>query len=92
MGQPAAALSITDKDFPPHPTPFLELQEKTAELLGVEQTLFVPTNTMANLISGELAPQVLSAHSDPLFPFVDDISGFLFSAPSVVPWQELGGG
>ncbi|EHB01010.1 hypothetical protein GW7_10913 [Heterocephalus glaber] len=28
-----------------------ELQEKAAELLGVEQTLFVPTNTMANLIS-----------------------------------------
>ncbi|KAK7807588.1 hypothetical protein U0070_013894 [Myodes glareolus] len=28
-----------------------ELQEKAAKLLGVEQTLFVPTNTMANLIS-----------------------------------------
>ncbi|XP_007958031.1 probable low-specificity L-threonine aldolase 2 [Orycteropus afer afer] len=28
-----------------------ELQEKAAELLGVGRTLFVPTNTMANLIS-----------------------------------------
>ncbi|XP_070335955.1 uncharacterized protein [Odocoileus virginianus] len=28
-----------------------ELQATAAELLGVEQTLFVPTNTMANLIS-----------------------------------------
>ncbi|VTJ61571.1 Hypothetical predicted protein [Marmota monax] len=27
-----------------------ELQERAAQLLGVEQTLFVPTNTMANLI------------------------------------------
>lgn len=32
-----------------------ELQEKAAQLLGVEQTLFVPTNTMANLICGECA-------------------------------------
>ena len=30
-----------------------ELQEKAATLLGVDRTLFVPTNTMANLISGE---------------------------------------
>lgn len=37
----------------PCPPPFSELQEKAAELLGVERTLFVPTNTMANLISGE---------------------------------------
>lgn len=36
----------------PHPPP-PELQATAAELLGVERTLFVPTNTMANLISGE---------------------------------------
>lgn len=38
------------------PTPSLpasDLQATAAELLGVERTLFVPTNTMANLISGE---------------------------------------
>ncbi|XP_061248679.1 uncharacterized protein LOC133232809 isoform X2 [Bos javanicus] len=34
-----------------HPPWFEELQATAAELLGVERTLFVPTNTMANLIS-----------------------------------------
>lgn len=37
----------------PSSLPSAELQEKAAKLLGVERTLFVPTNTMANLISGE---------------------------------------
>nr|XP_025855267.1 probable low-specificity L-threonine aldolase 2 [Vulpes vulpes] len=35
----------------PSSLPSAELQEKAAKLLGVERTLFVPTNTMANLIS-----------------------------------------
>lgn len=39
-----------------HPS-LSELQEKAAKLLGVERTLFVPTNTMANLISGEHLPR-----------------------------------
>ena len=37
----------------PPSLPASELQATAAELLGVERTLFVPTNTMANLISGE---------------------------------------
>lgn len=37
----------------PPPSPPPELQATAAELLGLERTLFVPTNTMANLISGE---------------------------------------
>lgn len=40
----------------PPPPPFSELQETAAKMLGVERTLFVPTNTMANLISGECLP------------------------------------
>lgn len=41
---------VGDDDYGEDPTVH-ELQEKAAELLGVERTLFVPTNTMANLIS-----------------------------------------
>lgn len=45
---------------PSPPPPISELQEKAAKTLGVERTLFVPTNTMANLISGEHLPAPLS--------------------------------
>ncbi|XP_068386540.1 uncharacterized protein [Eschrichtius robustus] len=44
--------AIVDGATPPGPSlPISELQATAAELLGVERTLFVPTNTMANLIS-----------------------------------------
>ncbi|XP_029402157.1 probable low-specificity L-threonine aldolase 2 isoform X1 [Mus pahari] len=45
------ARGIVDSCSLSPPPSFSELQEKAAEMLGVEKTLFVPTNTMANLIS-----------------------------------------
>lgn len=36
-------------------------------MLGAERTLFVPTNTMANLISGECLPTPLSPSSEGLW-------------------------
>ncbi|XP_012369949.1 probable low-specificity L-threonine aldolase 1 isoform X1 [Octodon degus] len=50
MSRAMAEAVVGDDDYGEDPT-VRELQEKTAELLGVERTLFVPTNTMANLIS-----------------------------------------
>ncbi|XP_048222853.1 LOW QUALITY PROTEIN: probable low-specificity L-threonine aldolase 2 [Perognathus longimembris pacificus] len=50
MRRAMAEAAVGDDDYGEDPT-VRELQEKTAELLGVERTLFVPTNTMANLIS-----------------------------------------
>ncbi|KAM7334653.1 uncharacterized protein [Alexandromys fortis] len=50
MRRAMAEAVVGDDDYGEDPT-VLELQEKAAKLLGVEQTLFVPTNTMANLIS-----------------------------------------
>ncbi|XP_070081978.1 uncharacterized protein [Equus przewalskii] len=50
MRRAMAEAVVGDDDYGEDPT-VRELQEKAAELLGVEQTLFVPTNTMANLIS-----------------------------------------
>ncbi|XP_013002552.1 uncharacterized protein R102.4-like isoform X2 [Cavia porcellus] len=50
MRRAMAEAVVGDDDYGEDPT-VRELQEKTAELLGVEQTLFVPTNTMANLIA-----------------------------------------
>lgn len=41
---------VGDDDYGEDPTVH-ELQEKAAKVLGMERTLFVPTNTMANLIS-----------------------------------------
>ncbi|XP_047403510.1 low-specificity L-threonine aldolase 1-like isoform X3 [Sciurus carolinensis] len=49
MRRAMAEAVVGDDDFGEDPT-VRELQEKAAQLLGVEQTLFVPTNTMANLI------------------------------------------
>ncbi|XP_006869717.1 PREDICTED: uncharacterized protein R102.4-like [Chrysochloris asiatica] len=50
MRRAMAEADVGDDDYGEDPT-VRELQEKAAELLGVGQTLFVPTNTMANLIS-----------------------------------------
>nr|XP_045014937.1 probable low-specificity L-threonine aldolase 2 [Jaculus jaculus] len=50
MRRAMAEAVVGDDDYGEDPT-VRELQEKAAELLGVERTLFVPTNTMANLIS-----------------------------------------
>ncbi|CAO2646238.1 Probable low-specificity L-threonine aldolase 2 [Lemmus lemmus] len=50
MRRAMAEAVVGDDDYGEDPT-VLELQEKAAMLLGVEQTLLVPTNTMANLIS-----------------------------------------
>nr|AAP48732.1 truncated L-threonine aldolase isoform [Mus musculus] len=50
MRRAMAEAVVGDDDYGEDPTVH-ELQEKAAELLGVERTLFVPTNTMANLIS-----------------------------------------
>ncbi|XP_040845315.1 probable low-specificity L-threonine aldolase 2 [Ochotona curzoniae] len=49
MRRAMAEAVVGDDDYGEDPT-VRELQEKAAQLLGVEQTLFVPTNTMANLI------------------------------------------
>lgn len=56
----------------PPSLPASELQATAAELLGVEQTLFVPTNTMANLISGERGATATCPPGPPsmLLPFV----------------------
>ncbi|XP_065766837.1 uncharacterized protein [Muntiacus reevesi] len=51
MRRAMAEAVVGDDDYGEDPT-VRELQATAAELLGVEQTLFVPTNTMANLISG----------------------------------------
>ena len=53
--------------------PTSELQATAAELLGVERTLFVPTNTMANLISGERRATFTCppGHPSTLLPFVE---------------------
>ncbi|XP_062936779.1 uncharacterized protein LOC134364673 isoform X2 [Cynocephalus volans] len=50
MRRAMAEAVVGDDDYGEDPT-VRELQEKAAELLGVERTLFMPTNTMANLIS-----------------------------------------
>uniref|UniRef100_A0A8C7BA75 Aromatic amino acid beta-eliminating lyase/threonine aldolase domain-containing protein n=2 Tax=Neovison vison TaxID=452646 RepID=A0A8C7BA75_NEOVI len=50
MRRAMAEAVVGDDDYGEDPT-VRELQEKAAKLLGVDQTLFVPTNTMANLIS-----------------------------------------
>ncbi|XP_055448533.1 uncharacterized protein LOC129665735 isoform X1 [Psammomys obesus] len=50
MRRAMAEAAVGDDDYGEDPTVH-ELQEKAAKLLGVERTLFVPTNTMANLIS-----------------------------------------
>ncbi|XP_045842587.1 probable low-specificity L-threonine aldolase 1 [Meles meles] len=50
MRRAMAEAVVGDDDYGEDPT-VRELQEKAARLLGVDQTLFVPTNTMANLIS-----------------------------------------
>ncbi|KAM5151438.1 uncharacterized protein ACOB7L_025680 [Callospermophilus lateralis] len=49
MRRAMAEAVVGDDDYGEDPT-VRELQERAAQLLGVEQTLFVPTNTMANLI------------------------------------------
>lgn len=51
----------------PHPFPLQTCRPQLRSCLGWERTLFVPTNTMANLISGEhgrppLALQALLPH------------------------------
>ncbi|XP_030617975.1 probable low-specificity L-threonine aldolase 1 [Delphinapterus leucas] len=50
MRRSMAEAVVGDDDYGEDPT-VRELQATAAELLGVERTLFVPTNTMANLIS-----------------------------------------
>ncbi|XP_034881776.1 probable low-specificity L-threonine aldolase 2 isoform X2 [Mirounga leonina] len=50
MRRAMAEAVVGDDDYGEDPT-VRELQEKAAKLLGVDRTLFVPTNTMANLIS-----------------------------------------
>nr|XP_051695668.1 uncharacterized protein LOC100337875 isoform X2 [Oryctolagus cuniculus] len=50
MRRSMAEAVVGDDDYGEDPT-VRELQEEAAELLGVERTLFVPTCTMANLIS-----------------------------------------
>ncbi|XP_051695666.2 uncharacterized protein [Oryctolagus cuniculus] len=50
MRRAMAEAVVGDDDYGEDPT-VRELQEEAAELLGVERTLFVPTCTMANLIS-----------------------------------------
>ncbi|KAI5936199.1 Ral GTPase-activating protein subunit beta [Manis javanica] len=50
MRRSTAEAVVGDDDYGEDPT-VRELQKRAATLLGVEQTLFVPTNTMANLIS-----------------------------------------
>ncbi|XP_061031734.1 uncharacterized protein LOC133079978 [Eubalaena glacialis] len=50
MRRAMAEAVVGDDDYGEDPT-VRELQATAAELLGVERTLFVPTNTMANLIS-----------------------------------------
>ncbi|XP_057357741.1 uncharacterized protein LOC118925046 isoform X2 [Manis pentadactyla] len=50
MRRAMAEAVVGDDDYGEDPT-VRELQGRAATLLGVEQTLFVPTNTMANLIS-----------------------------------------
>ncbi|GAB1297119.1 L-threonine aldolase [Apodemus speciosus] len=50
MRRAMAEAVVGDDDYGEDPTVH-ELQEKAAKMLGVERTLFVPTNTMANLIS-----------------------------------------
>ena len=65
--------AIVDGATPPGPSlPISELQATAAELLGVERTLFVPTNTMANLISGEHGATSICPPGPPsmLLPFV----------------------
>ncbi|KAM4822857.1 uncharacterized protein LOC113196482 [Urocitellus parryii] len=49
MRRAMAEAVVGDDDYGEDPT-VRELQERAAQLLGVEQTLLVPTNTMANLI------------------------------------------
>ncbi|XP_019499789.1 PREDICTED: probable low-specificity L-threonine aldolase 2 [Hipposideros armiger] len=62
---------VGDDDYGEDPN-VCGLQEKAAELLGVEQTLFVPTNTTANLISGEHRVPFVRPPGSPsmLLPFV----------------------
>ncbi|XP_028912606.1 probable low-specificity L-threonine aldolase 2 [Ornithorhynchus anatinus] len=50
MRRAMAQAVVGDDDYGEDPT-VQELQYRAAELLGVERTLFVPTNTMANLIA-----------------------------------------
>ncbi|XP_068833918.1 uncharacterized protein [Capricornis sumatraensis] len=50
MRRAMAEAVVGDDDYGEDPT-VRDLQATAAELLGVERTLFVPTNTMANLIS-----------------------------------------
>ncbi|KAM5274845.1 uncharacterized protein ACOB6Z_005000 [Ctenodactylus gundi] len=50
MRRAMAEAIVGDDDYGEDPT-VCELQEKAVELLGMERALFVPTNTMANLIS-----------------------------------------
>uniref|UniRef100_A0A8D1IV07 Probable low-specificity L-threonine aldolase 2 n=2 Tax=Sus scrofa TaxID=9823 RepID=A0A8D1IV07_PIG len=50
MRRAMAEAVVGDDDYGEDPT-VRELQATAAELLGLERTLFVPTNTMANLIS-----------------------------------------
>lgn len=52
--EPRGALWRAPLLMPPHPSFHTELQDKAAVMLGVQQTQFVPTNTMANLMAGEL--------------------------------------
>lgn len=64
------------------------------ELLGLERTLFVPSNTMANLISGEhrvtsvypAGPQCIRG----AVTLVDHIPAFLFGSAGGEPWKEMG--
>lgn len=50
MRRAMAEAVVGDDDYGEDPT-VGELQDKAAVMLGVQQTLFVPTNTMANLIA-----------------------------------------
>lgn len=67
----SAIVDVTPPATPPS-LPTSELQATAAELLGVERTLFVPTNTMANLISGERGATSICPPGPPsmLLPFV----------------------
>lgn len=65
MRRAMAEAVVGDDDYGEDPTVH-ELQEKAAKMLGVERTLFVPTNTMANLISA-LAGVVSQCASVPGF-------------------------
>ncbi|XP_067573175.1 uncharacterized protein R102.4-like [Pseudorca crassidens] len=80
MRRSMAEAVVGDDDYGEDPT-VRELQATAAELLGVKQTLFVPTNTMANLISGAPAGPELWGPGSPGWGPVDERRGGSVHAP-----------